>query len=53
MVPAGGDRDVTTENVWQSRAQARDRWAVDAERVIWAASTVIFYPAGSVTRRSE
>jgi hypothetical protein len=26
MVPAGGDCDVTTENVWQSRAQARDRW---------------------------
>jgi type IV secretory pathway TraG/TraD family ATPase VirD4 len=40
MVSAGGGRGVTTVNVWQSRAQARDRWGTDAERAIWGASTV-------------
>jgi type IV secretion system protein VirD4 len=40
MVSAGGGRGVTTVNVWQSRAQARDRWGADAERAIWGASTV-------------
>jgi type IV secretion system protein VirD4 len=40
MVSGGGGRGVTTVNVWQSRAQARDRWGGDAERAIWAASTV-------------
>jgi type IV secretory pathway TraG/TraD family ATPase VirD4 len=40
MVSAGGGRGVTTVNVWQSRAQARDRWGSDAERAIWGASTV-------------
>jgi len=40
MVSAGGGRGVTTVNVWQSRAQARDRWGPDAERAIWGASTV-------------
>jgi len=40
MVSAGGGRGVTTVNVWQSRAQARDRWGHDAERAIWGASTV-------------
>jgi type IV secretion system protein VirD4 len=40
MVSAGGGRGVTTVNVWQSRAQARDRWGIDAEHAIWGASTV-------------
>jgi type IV secretion system protein VirD4 len=40
MVSAGGGRGVTTVNVWQSRAQARDRWGTDAEHAIWGASTV-------------
>jgi type IV secretory pathway TraG/TraD family ATPase VirD4 len=40
MVSGGGGRGVTTVNVWQSRAQARDRWGGDAERAIWGASTV-------------
>jgi type IV secretory pathway TraG/TraD family ATPase VirD4 len=40
MVSAGGGRGVTTVNVLQSRAQARDRWGADAERAIWGASTV-------------
>jgi type IV secretory pathway TraG/TraD family ATPase VirD4 len=40
MVSAGGGRGVTTVNVWQSRAQARDRWGPDAEHAIWGASTV-------------
>jgi type IV secretory pathway TraG/TraD family ATPase VirD4 len=40
MVSAGGGRGVTTVNVWQSRAQARDRWGSDAEHAIWGASTV-------------
>jgi type IV secretory pathway TraG/TraD family ATPase VirD4 len=40
MVSAGGGRGITTVNVWQSRAQARDRWGADAERAIWGASTV-------------
>jgi type IV secretory pathway TraG/TraD family ATPase VirD4 len=40
MVSAGGGRGVTTVNVWQSRAQARDRWGRDAEQAIWGASTV-------------
>jgi type IV secretion system protein VirD4 len=40
MVAAGGGRGVTTVNVWQSRAHARDRWGTDAERAIWGASTV-------------
>jgi type IV secretory pathway TraG/TraD family ATPase VirD4 len=39
MVSAGG-RGVTTVNVWQSRAQARDRWGADTEHAIWGASTV-------------
>jgi type IV secretion system protein VirD4 len=40
MVSAGGGRGVTTVNVLQSRAQARDRWGADAERAIWGASTI-------------
>lgn len=40
MVSAGGGRGVTTVNIWQSRAQARDRWGPDAEGAIWGASTV-------------
>lgn len=40
MVSGAGGRGVTTVNVWQSRAQARDRWGIDAEHAIWGASTV-------------